>query len=782
LATLSQADGKLDGADTLFLSGLSLALPCTHPLANQNCQQNDKPKTGSIVPRILTDILDRTRARTGDGAVLVVSLRDFGELPVLSDPKDILSNAAVLAKLRASLRVVNGPATRIFVDCSVGPDDEAYSEFESRFVAMRTVLAGVLQNVHPSSIVPLSTSFLALRTAIARQKAAILGDHERSTLVVSADLTTSLLAVFLCRNSVTFFGMTGRSLTSPLFPENSGGISQQPQVQARAELLILERMEAGLFPEPMLDWYAPSTRHCCPMVSLVRRNGTGVDTPREVQQRLDELQEGMPEHNSRTTLLPSTDTSDEDGEPSTYDVERARRSNDLNAALGELARRLRDIEVQFNATITNQRRFPWQGPGGRRARGAELESATVTSSIDTTYSLHDSPPVRHSNRLPYPVVPQEAEFVAANADREYWDYLHYKLEFSNNSYHRVKTLGAGTYGSAYLATPKEPFTPPNASLFEPYRNKPLVLKVIKPGHKASLLPREALILKHLQGLPHCVQLLDTVRVSKGRTGFVFPYTNLTYYRDDFPTYSASDIRWYMRSVLTCFASAHAKGIVNMDFKPLNVFANVRERELVVGDWGLGIFYKPNSTHSWRTMTTFWKAPEVMLGSRNFHMAVDMWSVGTTFAGMIFGRFHFWPGPRAYNIIVDWIRTLGSAAFDDFLHKYDIELDARFRHHYLRDRWYPRQSWLDHRNEHNAHLVTAEAVDLIDRMLRFDPAERISAADALAHPYFSNEAATHLDADELEGLAAAERQRGRGSDTRNPYLGFPENFRKKKRPP
>jgi casein kinase II subunit alpha len=661
-------------------------------------------------------------------------------------------------------------------------DDEEYGVFEERFMAMRSVLVRVLPNVSPASFVPLSTSFLSLRTAVARQKAAILGEHDRSALVVSSDLTLSLLSVFLCRNSVTFFGMTGPSLTSSLFPENSGGISRQSPVQARAELLVLERMEAGLFPAPMLEWYAPSTRHCCPLVTLVRRNGTGVETPREVQVRLDALDEGMPEHNSRTTLLPSTDTTDASGGTgSTYDTERARRSNDLNAALGDLARRIREIEEQFNATIKNTRRFPWQGPGGRRAKDAKLESTSVTSSVDTTYSLHDSPPVRHSNRLPYPVVPKEAEFVAAEAEREYWDYLHYKLEFSNNTYHRVKTLGAGTYGSAYLATPKEPFVPQNATLFAPYADKPLVLKVIKPGHKASLLPREALILKHLQGLPHCVQLLDTVRVSKGRTGFVFPYTNLTYYRDDFPTYSAADIRWYMRSVLTCFAAAHAKGIVNMDFKPLNVFANVRQRELVVGDWGLGIFYKPNSTHSWRTMTTFWKAPEVMLGSKNFHMAVDMWSVGTTFAGMIFGRFHFWPGPRAYNIIVDWIRTLGSSAFVDFLHKYDIELDPRFRHHYLRDSWYPKKEWTSYLTDANAHLVTVQAIDLIDKLLRFDPAERLSAAEALKHPYFSANRPSELEREEALAVVEREGERVRGREERNAYLGFPDNWRKKKRP-
>jgi hypothetical protein len=60
LASLSAADAALDAADTLFLSGLSLALPCTHTLARGVCAAEGLGGGEVGVPRILSDILDRT--------------------------------------------------------------------------------------------------------------------------------------------------------------------------------------------------------------------------------------------------------------------------------------------------------------------------------------------------------------------------------------------------------------------------------------------------------------------------------------------------------------------------------------------------------------------------------------------------------------------------------------------------------------------------------------------------------------------------------------------------
>ena len=64
-------------------------------------------------------------------------------------------------------------------------------------------------------------------------------------------------------------------------------------------------------------------------------------------------------------------------------------------------------------------------------------------------------------------------------------------------------------------------------------------------------------------------------------------------------------------------------------------------------------------------------------------------------------------------------------------------------------------------------MTAEAIDLVDRMLRFDPVERITARDALQHPYFGDTQAAHLERDELRAMADRTDAREPKQD---PYTG------------
>ena len=49
--------------------------------------------------------------------------------------------------------------------------------------------------------------------------------------------------------------------------------------------------------------------------------------------------------------------------------------------------------------------------------------------------------------------------------------------------------------------------------------------------------------------------------------------------------------------------------------------------------------------------------------------------------------------------------------------------------------YPRRAWHKYTTEENAPLVSEAALDLLDKMLRYDKASRITAAEMLQHRYF-----------------------------------------------
>ena len=69
----------------------------------------------------------------------------------------------------------------------------------------------------------------------------------------------------------------------------------------------------------------------------------------------------------------------------------------------------------------------------------------------------------------------------------------------------------------------------------------------------------------------------------------------------------------------------------------------------------------------------------------------------------------------------------------YLLKYGITLDAEFRKVLGRRK---RRPWAKFVTERNEHLVTEEVIDLVDKLLRYDHQERLTAKEAMAHPYFN----------------------------------------------
>jgi len=117
---------------------------------------------------------------------------------------------------------------------------------------------------------------------------------------------------------------------------------------------------------------------------------------------------------------------------------------------------------------------------------------------------------------------------------------------------------------------------------------------------------------------------------------------------------------------------------------------------------------------------------------------------------IFRKEHFFRGSDNVDQLLKILKVLGTEEFDKYMEKYDIEMetdsDAFFRA-YVRKfsqpeyrltlyvRW-PRQPWTRYTTPDTLSFFTPEAIDLLEKLLRYDHQERLTAREAQAHAYFS----------------------------------------------
>jgi casein kinase II subunit alpha len=77
-------------------------------------------------------------------------------------------------------------------------------------------------------------------------------------------------------------------------------------------------------------------------------------------------------------------------------------------------------------------------------------------------------------------------------------------------------------------------------------------------------------------------------------------------------------------------------------------------------------------------------------------------------------------------------VLGTDELYEYLDKYQIALDPRFNDILGR---HSRKRWERFVHSENQHLVTPESIDFLDKLLRYDHMERVTAKEAMLHAYF-----------------------------------------------
>ncbi|XP_028849427.1 mitogen-activated protein kinase 14A isoform X1 [Denticeps clupeoides] len=183
------------------------------------------------------------------------------------------------------------------------------------------------------------------------------------------------------------------------------------------------------------------------------------------------------------------------------------------------------------------------------------------------------------------------------------------------------------------------------------------------------------------------------------------------------------VQFLIYQILRGLKYIHSADIIHRDLKPSNLAVN-EDCELKILDFGLARHTDDEMTGY--VATRWYRAPEIMLNWMHYNMTVDIWSVGCIMAELLTGKTLF-PGTDHINQLQQIMRLTGTPP---------ASLISRMPSHEARN-YINSLPFMPKRNFADVFIgANPLAVDLLEKMLVLDTDKRITAPDALAHPYFS----------------------------------------------
>ncbi|KAL5222417.1 hypothetical protein ABZP36_027130 [Zizania latifolia] len=293
-------------------------------------------------------------------------------------------------------------------------------------------------------------------------------------------------------------------------------------------------------------------------------------------------------------------------------------------------------------------------------------------------------------------------------------------------YEKVEKVGEGTYGKVYKAREKA-------------TGRIVALKKTRlPEDDEGVPPtalREVSLLRMLSQDPHVVRLLD-LKQGQNKEGQTILYLVFEYMDTDLRKFirghlqnhqkiAAPTVKILMYQLCKGVAFCHGRGVLHRDLKPHNLLMDRKTMALKIADLGLSrAFTVPLKKYTHEILTLWYRAPEILLGATHYSTPVDMWSVGCIFAELVTNRPLF-AGDSEVQQLLHIFKLLGTPNEQVWPGVSKLP------------NWHEYPQWNPSKVADVVRGLDTDGLDLLEKMLHYEPAKRVSAKKAMEHPYFND---------------------------------------------
>ena len=270
-------------------------------------------------------------------------------------------------------------------------------------------------------------------------------------------------------------------------------------------------------------------------------------------------------------------------------------------------------------------------------------------------------------------------------------------------YSLLKIIGEGAYGKVYLAKTQNELS--------------VAIKTVE--FDCDQVYEEIKLLKSINH-PNCIKILDyfetmdqqqTIWVNMVMEYFPFSLYSLIYqFSSQNKIFPMFYLKLFIFQLFSGLAHIHKLGIVHRDIKPENILINPTNGRLVICDFGLSKKIRKGEENSSYIASRYYRAPELLLGSTDYGESIDIWSVGCVIAEILRNGIPLFAADTIELHLDIIYKVIGS--IDQKKYKKPLGLEKML----IRN-------------------CPPDLLDLLSKILSFDPKLRLTAKNCLKHKFF-----------------------------------------------